>query len=115
MKKALTCLGVTLGAFALSMLDVKAVEVKVEDIANSTYVIGTHMFTREGSEYYDGVLTTDYIMLASQTINSNKLEDMIIYYKNPRGKWIDVLKNKNVEIVHLTKTRKRKEIAPNCH
>ena len=98
MKKTLTCLGVTLGAFALSMIDVKAVEVKPEEIANSTYVIGTHMFTREGSEYYDGVLTTDYIMLASQTINSNKLEDMTIYYKNPRGNWIDVLKNKNVEM-----------------
>ena len=98
MKKTLACLGITLGAFALSALDVNAVEIKTEEIANSTYVIGTHMFTREGSEYYDGILTTDYIMLASQTINSNKLDDMTIYYKNPRGKWIDVLKNENVEM-----------------
>ena len=71
MKKTLTCLGVTLSTLVLGMLDVNAVEVKPEEISNSTYVIGTHMFTREGSEYYDGVLTTDYIMLASQTINSN--------------------------------------------
>ena len=57
-------------------------EVKNEDIPNSTYVIGTHMFTREknGETGYEGQLSTQLIMLASQTINSDNLNDMIIYY-----------------------------------
>lgn len=98
MKKTLTCLAIMMSALIFGTSDVNAVQMKTEDIENSTYIIGTHMFTREGSEYYNGVLTTDYIMLASQTINSNKLEDMIIYYKNPRGKWLDVLKNEVIEV-----------------
>lgn len=73
-------------------------EVKSEDIPNSTYVIGTHMFTREKNEEtgYEGQLSTQLIMLASQTINSDNLDDMIIYYKNPRGKWVNALTENTV-------------------
>ena len=73
-------------------------EVKNEDIPNSTYVIGTHMFTREknGETGYEGQLSTQLIMLASQTINSDNLNDMIIYYKNPRGKWVNALTENTV-------------------
>ena len=37
-------------------------------------------------------------MLASKTIDGNTLNDMIIYYKNPRGKWINGLTGETVEV-----------------
>ena len=63
------------------------------DIAPATYVIGTHMFTREQNDNYNGVLTTRRIMLASKTISGNTEENMLIYYKNARGNWVDALTN----------------------
>ena len=65
-------------------------------VNNSTYIIGNHMFTREGSDEYDGVLTTDYIMLASKSIESNDKSDMIIYFKNARGRWINAITNEEI-------------------
>ena len=67
-----------------------------DKISNSTYIIGNHMFTREGSDEYNGILTTDYIMLASKTINSDNREDMIVYAKNARGNWINAITNESV-------------------
>ena len=91
-------------AFAICMIllgNIKtacAKEIKSTDITESTYVIGECMFTREVSPSYSGVLSTDVIMLASKTIQSNKLSDMIIYYKNARGNWINALTNNSIEI-----------------
>lgn len=62
-----------------------------DDISSSSYIIGTNLFTRNGSDEYDGVLTTEYIMLASKSIKSDKKDDMIIYAKNARGKWINAI------------------------
>lgn len=67
-------------------------------ISSASYVIGTHVFTRNSNENYKGQLTTQYIMLASKTINQNNLANMIIYYKNPRGVWYDALTGKTVNV-----------------
>ena len=63
--------------------NVFAKKIQVTDIPNNSYVIGTHIFTE------DMLLTTSHIMLGATTIGSDKLEDMIIYYKTPRGIWIN--------------------------
>ena len=54
-------------------------------IPNRTYIIGTHEFTSEMA------LTTSRIMIAARTIQGDNLteEDMVIYYKNPYGNWIN--------------------------
>lgn len=96
---AMVCIvGVKVYAETANSNVLETYEVKNEDIPNSTYVIGTHMFTREQNEEtgYDGQLSTQLIMLASQTINSDNLDDMIIYYKNPRGKWVNALTENTV-------------------
>ena len=81
-----------------NMKNAYATEIKTDDIANSTYVIGKCMFTRDISDKYSGSLSTDVIMLAAKTIDSNNLEDMIIYYKNARGIWVNALNNEQVEM-----------------
>ena len=75
--------------FILGLSVVCAKEVETDEIDINTYVIGTHMFTRETNENYDGQLTIKLIMLAAKTIPGDSLDDMVIYYKNARGKWID--------------------------
>lgn len=77
--------------FILTCINVKASIVEPEEIDNNAYVIGTHLFTREKIDDYNGQLTTKLIMLASVTIESEDISDMIIYYKNPRGQWLDAL------------------------
>lgn len=67
-----------------------------DDIANGSYVIGKHLFTREGSDEYNGSLTTEYIMLASKTIESNNKDDMIVYIKNARGNWLNAISNEEI-------------------
>ena len=37
-------------------------------------------------------------MLASRTINGNDDKDMIIYYKNSKGLWIDAITGENIEV-----------------
>ncbi len=69
-----------------------------DSISSPIYVIGTHMFTRNSNENYSGQLTTQYIMLAAKTIHRNNLNDMVIYYKNPRGMWYDALTGKTIDI-----------------
>lgn len=67
-----------------------------ENIENSSYIIGDYLFTRKGSDEYNGILTTDYIMLASPSIRSKNKEDMIVYAKNARGKWINAITNESI-------------------
>ncbi len=63
-------------------------------IENDTYIIGEHMFTREGSDEYNGQMSTEYIMLASKSIDSNSKEDMIVYHKSRRdGSWKNAITN----------------------
>lgn len=77
----------------LGITSANAKTINKEDIPGSTYIIGTHMFTRDVNQDkgYDGKLTTDLIMLASKTIDGNTIDDMIIYYKTASGKWINGL------------------------
>ena len=71
--------------------DVSAIMLNKDDIGNSTYVIGKAIYTREELGAYKGRLTTNYIMLAAQTIEGNSIGDMIILYKNAKGEWINGL------------------------
>ena len=73
-------------------INVNAKEILSSDISPRTYVIGTHEFTESTT------LSTKHIMLASKTIVGDTLDDMIIYYKNPRGKWINGLTGEIVEV-----------------
>ena len=94
------------------------VEAKVIDkdyVDNSTYIIGSHMFTRNVEGDYKGQLTTQHIMLAAKTIIGEDIDDMVIYYKNARGKWVNALTTEeivmeeqlNVEIVNLSEFLKK--------
>ena len=68
------------------------------EIGNSTYIIGDHLFTRNpvDTSKYEGVLTTEYIMLASKSIASDNKEDMVIYYKNAKGNWINAITDETI-------------------
>lgn len=68
----------------------------IENIAGDVYIIGNHMFTRDGSEEYDGTLTTEHIMLASKTIDSNNTEDMKIYLKDIFGDWANAINDQEI-------------------
>lgn len=63
-----------------------------EEIPNNSYVIGTNLFTS------DAMLTTEDIMLAAKTIENNSTKDMIIYYKTPRGKWVNGLTGEEITL-----------------
>ncbi len=90
MKKKLLYFLMLLGFAGLT--NVNAKEIAADDIEPRTYIIGTHEFTESTT------LSTKHIMLASKTIDGNTLNDMIIYYKNPRGKWINGLTGEIVEV-----------------
>ena len=77
---------------------VYAKTVTKDEIQGPAYVIGTHVFTREVNEKtgYEGKLTTNLIMLASRTISSSTLDNMIIYYKTASGNWINGLNGTSI-------------------
>lgn len=95
-KKLISLMLVFCTLFITSIVSAK--ELSKDDIPNNSYVIGTHLFTRETSGDYKGTLTVQYIMLAAKTINSNSIIDMSIYYKNARGKWVDPLTGEDVKM-----------------
>lgn len=70
--------------FVMGIYNVKALEIPV-----NSYVIGEYLFTREGSDSYNGQLSTDYIMLASKSITSGDLDDMVIYFKIGEDQYIN--------------------------
>ena len=76
-----------------------ALERDSSEIGNSTYVIGNYVFTRTPNEAsnYDGILTTQEIMLAAKTIIGDDESDMTIYYKTARGTWINALNGETIE------------------
>lgn len=80
-------------AFCFINTNVYAKTMTPDEIQGPAYVIGSHVFTREVNETtgYQGRLTTNLIMLASQTIESSDLDSMIIYYKTATGMWINGL------------------------
>lgn len=92
MKKKLLYLLLLFGILFCININVNAKEILSSDISPRTYIIGAYEFTENTT------LTTRHIMLASKTIDGNTLNDMIIYYKNPRGKWINGLTGETVEV-----------------
>ena len=92
MKKKLLYLLLLFGILFCIKINVNAKEISSSDISPITYIIGSYEFTENTT------LTTRHIMLASKTIDGNTLNDMIIYYKNPRGKWINGLTGEIVEV-----------------
>ena len=86
-------------AFCFIDTNVYAKTMTPDEIQGPAYVIGSHIFTREVNETtgYEGRLTTNLIMLASQTIESSDLDSMIIYYKTASGMWINGLTGATIE------------------
>lgn len=86
-------------AFCFININVYAKTMTSDEIQGSTYVIGSYVFTRDINETtgYEGRLTTNLIMLASQTIESSDLDSMIIYYKTASGMWINGLTGSPIE------------------
>lgn len=78
-------------SFFVVKTNVYAKEMTASEIPARSYVIGKYVFTREINEEtgYNGALTTNLLMLASKSIESNDLKDMIVYYKLPSEDWID--------------------------
>lgn len=74
-----------------------AISVEPDDVPNQTYIIGTHMFTRDKNAAYPGYITTKSIMLAAQTIEGDSLDDMKVYYKTARGVWVNGLTNQQID------------------
>ena len=87
--------------FILLSSNVCAQMLNTDDIDRKSYVIGTHLFNG------DAELTIHHIMLAAKTIEGDDIDDMVIYYKNARGNWIDgysgeaVAAPSNFEITHI--------------
>ncbi len=69
--------------FAVGVVSISAKE--LDDFPNRTYIIGTHEFVPGTS------MSAQRIMLASKTIEGNTLDDMIIYYKDSEGDWINAI------------------------
>lgn len=65
-----------------------------DDIANDTYIIGKHLFDTNRSS-----LTTQDIMWAARSIDegpTTNIDDMVIYYKNFNGEWINGLTGQTI-------------------
>ena len=86
-------------------INVSAKEVSKNDIPSRTYIIGTHEFTRDpinGNAFtgdYKGALETKYLMLGSVSIDSDNVDDMLVYYKNPDGIWLNAATGEEIENV----------------
>ena len=93
MKKRIIFILILLMVFIPS---IKAIQVSKDDVENKTYIIGNYMFTRNTSTNYDGTLTTERIMLAARSIYSSDESNMIIYYKDFRGVWVDATTNDEI-------------------
>lgn len=92
MKKTFKSLLLTICTFTIFTITANASTMATEDIPNKSYLIGKALYTE------DITLTTRHIMLGARTINSNDLNDMIIYYKNFRGVWVDGLTGSRVAV-----------------
>ncbi len=98
MKKKIILIFLFMFAMFLYFTTVRAESVSADDIESRTYIIGEHMYTRDTNGEYTGRLTTQYIMLGASTINSNDINQMIIYYKNPLGEWKNALNNQTITV-----------------
>lgn len=91
-KSKIAIIALTLiSSFFIAKTDAYAKEMTPDEIPASSYVIGKYVFTRAKNEEtgYNGALTTNLLMLASKSIESDNLEDMKVYYKLGSGTWIE--------------------------
>ena len=92
LKKILSILVVFL---SFLVINVEAEIYDLNSIPNRSYVIGKHLYTRDsldGNAFngeYQGVLETRWLIFGSSSIESTNLLDMIVYYKNPEGVFLD--------------------------
>ena len=83
-------------------INVSAQKVSKDDIPTLSYVVGSYLYTRDPiiedtfPGDYDGALRTRFLMLGSSSIDSEELDDMIIYYKNPDGVWMNSATNRKL-------------------
>lgn len=94
MKKVTNYLFAGVGLFLVGIVGVNAKTMAPTEIENRSYVIGKYVFTRNTNDNYNGILTTKLIMKASKTIAEE--DEEIIYYKNPKGEWVDALSEAKV-------------------
>lgn len=92
MKKSLKTLALALATLFVMPFGAKAATITYEEIPNDSYVIGTHVFTRES-----GALTVKKIMLAASTIKGTDLESMQIIYKDIMGNLFEVSAGRDEE------------------
>jgi len=90
MKRSLKTLGLLLATLFVMPFTTNAATINYEEIPNGSYIIGTHIFTRES-----GSLTVKKIMLASRTIESQNIDDMQIIYKDIMGNLKEVSNGKD--------------------
>ncbi len=60
------------------------------DIEDGSIIIGNHLFTV--------ALNTKYAMLGATSIDSDKLDDMVIAYKYEDGVWADLITDEDIEM-----------------
>ena len=92
MKKVIKIFMILLVSLIVVPFTVNAATTTFEDLPNGSYVIGKHIFTREG-----GALTVKKIMLASRTIEADNIEDMHIIYKDIMGNLKEVSNGKDAD------------------
>lgn len=75
------------------MSNVDALMMKDTEIPAESWLVGTHLFTTEKNTTsgYSGAITTPFVMYAASSIESDSLDEMIIYYKIDDGYWYDYL------------------------
>ena len=97
-KKFISIVVFLFSMFFIGNIDVfaasKSYTISAHDIPADTYVIGTHAFDTNRT-----YLSTEDIMWAARTIEDvESKDDMIIYYKNYDGKWINGRTGENVTV-----------------
>ena len=92
MKKNIKTFFIFLMSLFVMPFAVNAATTTYEDLPNGSYVIGKHIFTRDG-----GSLTVKKIMLASRTIESENMDDMQIIYKDIMGNLKEVSAGKDTD------------------
>ena len=101
MKKKIISLLLVLSAFFITS-SVSAKEIYTNDIPRGSYIIGTHLFTRdENIGNYDGTLKVQHIMLAARTIAGDGIDNMTIYFKTSHGIWMNAITEKEVAMSNI--------------
>ena len=80
-----------------------------DEIPDSSYIIGTHLFTDPENDIYDttnasnavydgNVMYVRTLMLGATSINSDNYSNMVVYYKDFFGDWADGISGAEVNV-----------------